>query len=117
MKQDISKANIQLENEGKSLPNPMIAPASGPSRKIHGPPLNPFHKLQLTPKISCSSEPVALSNVPGAKTLMCGLMALSISSVSTYLYVNVYEFQDFNQVSPRTQVDIAVSGAEPQLPP
>lgn len=62
MKQDISQTNIQLENEGKFLPSPMIAPASGPSSKIHGPPLEPFHKLQVTPKKS-----VRLSQLPYLK--------------------------------------------------
>lgn len=76
--------------------------------------LEPFHKLQLTPEIAHSSSAVALSSVPGAKHLICGLMTFSKSSVSTYLIVNA---GISIKSPPRTQVGADFSGAEPQFPP
>lgn len=73
-----------------------------PSNNTHGPRLEPFHKLQLTPEIAHSSSAVALSSVPGAKHLICGLMTFSKSSVSTYLIVNAHYSQEF-QSSPHRE--------------
>jgi hypothetical protein len=56
-----------------------MAPACGPSRSTHGPPLEPFHKEALTPKTGLVASARARSSVPGQKLLNPGFATVSRS--------------------------------------
>ena len=67
-------------------PSPMIRPFSGPSNKTQGPPLEPFHRLALTPYKRSSSSTLALSKVPDAKLFILGFV--KVSKFKGWVYIS-----------------------------
>lgn len=64
--------SLTSNTQNPVVPNPMIPPAASPSITTQGPPLEPFHTEQLTPKVTRWLYASALSKVPGAKVLVVG---------------------------------------------